>query len=151
VYFNFKWISFSSFFFEFESWGWETNNCFFFFKDFLNTFHMAEKFKFLQVTYLIVYVYISPDISKLRSLEILDLTDNNLSNNIISSLSGLPRLKSLDLSFNNLKGSLDISGEYFYLNYISSSSLAWLWYPCSWMLVIILWLINKCNFFTLFL
>jgi len=97
---------------------------FFFFKDFLNTFHMAEKFKFLQVTYLIVYVYISPDISKLRSLEILDLTDNNLSNNIISSLSGLPRLKSLDLSFNNLKGSLDISGEYFYLNYISSSSLA---------------------------
>ena len=96
----------------------------FFFKDFLNTFHMAEKFKFLQVTYLIVYVYISPDISKLRSLEILDLTDNNLSNNIISSLSGLPRLKSLDLSFNNLKGSLDISGEYFYLNYISSSSLA---------------------------
>jgi len=61
---------------------------------------------------LIMYIYILLDISKLRSLEILDLNGNGLSNNIISSINGLPRLKSLDLSSNKLNGSLDISGEY---------------------------------------
>ncbi|XP_058765955.1 probable inactive leucine-rich repeat receptor kinase XIAO [Vicia villosa] len=75
------------------------------------------------------------NISKLRSLEILDLGENNLklwpaenhrfawpsglqvlvlnnndfSNDIISSISGLSHLKSLDASSNNLKGSLDIT------------------------------------------
>ncbi|XP_004514486.1 cuscuta receptor 1-like isoform X1 [Cicer arietinum] len=44
------------------------------------------------------------------NLQVLVLRANSLSNNILSSLSGLPRLKSLDLSVNNLKGTLDISG-----------------------------------------
>ncbi|MCH91222.1 LRR receptor-like serine/threonine-protein kinase FLS2-like, partial [Trifolium medium] len=43
------------------------------------------------------------------SLQVLDLSYNNLDNNIVSSLNGLPHLKSLDLAANNLKGSLDIS------------------------------------------
>jgi Leucine-rich repeat (LRR) protein len=46
------------------------------------------------------------------SLQDLVLRANSLSNNIVSSLNGLTRLESLDLSVNNLKGSLDISGEY---------------------------------------
>jgi len=63
-----------------------------------------------------MYVYMLLDISKLRSLEILDLSWNNLGNNIIPSLNGLPRLKSLDLSYNNLNGSFDISGECYCYN-----------------------------------
>ena len=59
-----------------------------------------------------MYAYVFLDISKLRSLEILYLGGNGLSTNIISSLNGLPRLRSLDLNSNNLNGSLDISGEY---------------------------------------
>jgi len=59
-----------------------------------------------------MYAYVFLDISKLRSLEILYLGGNGLSTNIISSLNGLPRLRSLDLSSNNLNESLDISGEY---------------------------------------
>ncbi|KAK2360991.1 receptor protein [Trifolium repens] len=46
----------------------------------------------------------------LPSLKSLDLSGNSFGNNIISSLNGLPHLKSLDLSGTNLKGSLDISG-----------------------------------------
>ncbi|KAK2362114.1 receptor protein [Trifolium repens] len=67
------------------------------------------------------------NISKLKSLEILDLAGNSLSNNIFSSLNGLPHLKFLDLSATNLKGSLDITGfrglsnlEYLALNYNSN-------------------------------
>ena len=59
-----------------------------------------------------MYAYVFLDISKLRSLEILRLGGNGLSTNIMSSLNGLPRLRSLDLNSNNLNGSLDISGEY---------------------------------------
>ncbi|CAK8541833.1 unnamed protein product [Lathyrus sativus] len=44
------------------------------------------------------------------NLQVLGLSFNNLSNNIISSLNGLSSLNSLDLSYNNLKGSLDVSG-----------------------------------------
>ncbi|KAK2360986.1 receptor protein [Trifolium repens] len=43
------------------------------------------------------------------SLQVLDLSDNNLNNNIVSTLNGLTHLKYLDLSLNNLNGSLDIS------------------------------------------
>ncbi|XP_047169329.1 receptor-like protein 56 isoform X1 [Vigna umbellata] len=50
------------------------------------------------------------NISKIRSLEILDIAGNSFSNEFLSSLSGLPRLKSLDLSSNQLRGSLDTSG-----------------------------------------
>jgi len=51
----------------------------------------------------------------LTSLEILDVSYNqinNFSNEFLSSLSGLQRLKSLVLKDNELGGSLDISGEY---------------------------------------
>jgi len=61
-----------------------------------------------------MYAYVLLDISKLRSLEILDLGGNGLSNNNISSINGPPPLRSLGLSSNNLEGSLDISGEYCY-------------------------------------
>ncbi|WVZ10953.1 hypothetical protein V8G54_015483 [Vigna mungo] len=40
------------------------------------------------------------NISKIRSLEILDIAGNSFSNEFLSSLSGLSRLKSLDLSSN---------------------------------------------------
>ncbi|KAK2414564.1 receptor protein [Trifolium repens] len=43
------------------------------------------------------------------SLQVLNLSSNNLNNYIVSSLNGVTRLKSLDLSINNLNGSLDIS------------------------------------------
>jgi hypothetical protein len=61
---------------------------------------------------LIMHVYILLDISKSRSLEILNLSYNNISNIILSFLNGLPHLKTLDLSWNNLNGPLDIVGEY---------------------------------------
>ncbi|KAI4299954.1 hypothetical protein L6164_033374 [Bauhinia variegata] len=44
-----------------------------------------------------------------RKLEGLVLSDNQLTNDIISFLSGFHHLKSLDLSYNELEGSLDIS------------------------------------------
>jgi hypothetical protein len=66
-----------------------------------------------------IYTILLLDISKLRSLEILDLAGNSLSSNIFSSLNGLPHLKSLDLSATNLKGSLDITGEYLWLSFIT--------------------------------
>jgi len=49
------------------------------------------------------------------NLQELWLSHNNLSNNFLSSLSGLPRLQSLDLSFNQLEGAINISGQYFYV------------------------------------
>ncbi|KAK7339812.1 hypothetical protein VNO77_20497 [Canavalia gladiata] len=44
------------------------------------------------------------------NLQVLSLSSNSFGNKFLSSLSGLRRLKSLDLSENQLKGSLDISG-----------------------------------------
>ncbi|XP_068503118.1 cuscuta receptor 1-like isoform X2 [Phaseolus vulgaris] len=44
------------------------------------------------------------------NLQELWLSHNNLSNNFLSCLSGLPRLQSLDLSFNQLEGAINISG-----------------------------------------
>ncbi|XP_068503120.1 cuscuta receptor 1-like isoform X4 [Phaseolus vulgaris] len=43
------------------------------------------------------------------NLQELWLSHNNLSNNFLSCLSGLPRLQSLDLSFNQLEGAINIS------------------------------------------
>ncbi|KAK7373667.1 hypothetical protein VNO80_07083 [Phaseolus coccineus] len=44
------------------------------------------------------------------NLQELWLYSNNLSNNFLSSLSGLPHLQSLDLSYNQLEGAINISG-----------------------------------------
>ncbi|XP_014492975.2 leucine-rich repeat receptor protein kinase MSP1-like [Vigna radiata var. radiata] len=44
------------------------------------------------------------------NLQVLKLRSNSFSNEFLSSLSGLQRLKSLDLSSNHLSGPLDISG-----------------------------------------
>ncbi|KAK8470418.1 hypothetical protein PHAVU_004G142401 [Phaseolus vulgaris] len=44
------------------------------------------------------------------NLQELWLKNSSLSNNFLSSLSGLPRLQSLDLSFNQLEGAINISG-----------------------------------------
>jgi len=49
------------------------------------------------------------------NLQELRLNSNNLNNNMLSSLSGLPRLQSLDLSYNQLEGTINISGQYFYV------------------------------------
>jgi len=46
------------------------------------------------------------------NLQVLKLSSNSFTKEILSSLSGLQRLKSLDLRDNELGGSLDISGEY---------------------------------------
>ncbi|KAK2965713.1 hypothetical protein RJ640_022240 [Escallonia rubra] len=48
--------------------------------------------------------------SKLRNLEVLDLPGNNLDNSVLSSVSGLASLKSLDLGRNSLKGSINLKG-----------------------------------------
>ena len=47
-------------------------------------------------------------------LRVLVLTGNSLGNNTLPSLSGLQYLKSLDLSGNQLEGSLNISGQFSY-------------------------------------
>ncbi|XP_068488435.1 cuscuta receptor 1-like isoform X3 [Phaseolus vulgaris] len=44
------------------------------------------------------------------NLQEIWLTYNSLSNKFVSSLSGLPRLQFLDLSYNQLKGTINISG-----------------------------------------
>ncbi|WVZ07310.1 hypothetical protein V8G54_020656 [Vigna mungo] len=44
------------------------------------------------------------------NLQVLTLSLNSFSNEFLSSLTGLQRLKSLDLSYNQLNGLLDISG-----------------------------------------
>ncbi|KAK7373869.1 hypothetical protein VNO80_07289 [Phaseolus coccineus] len=44
------------------------------------------------------------------NLQELSLSGNSLSNEFVSSLSGLSRLQSLDLSFNQLEGAINISG-----------------------------------------
>ena len=49
------------------------------------------------------------------NLQHLNLQYNRLSNRFVSSLKGLPHLQFLDLSHNQLQGSLDISGQYFLL------------------------------------
>jgi len=54
------------------------------------------------------------------NLQELHLEYNRLSNKSLSSLNGLPHLQYLDLSFNQLQGSPDISGEYFYYLYYSN-------------------------------
>ncbi|KAA8525643.1 hypothetical protein F0562_007475 [Nyssa sinensis] len=51
----------------------------------------------------------TPD-SRLSNLEILHLSDNWFDNSTLSFASGLSSLKSLDLSFNKLKGTVDIRG-----------------------------------------
>jgi len=47
------------------------------------------------------------------NLQELVLSFNGLDNQILSSLSDLPHLQSLDLSYNQLQGAIDISGQYF--------------------------------------
>jgi len=49
------------------------------------------------------------------NLQELWLSGNSLSNEFVSSLSGLSRLQSLDLSYNQLEGAINISGQYFYV------------------------------------
>ncbi|XVF65705.1 hypothetical protein PTKIN_Ptkin09bG0270800 [Pterospermum kingtungense] len=47
---------------------------------------------------------------RLMNLEELDLGDNFLNNSLLAYLSRFPNLKSLDISGNKLKGSIDIKG-----------------------------------------
>ncbi|XVF65709.1 hypothetical protein PTKIN_Ptkin09bG0271200 [Pterospermum kingtungense] len=45
---------------------------------------------------------------RLMNLEELDLSSNNLNNSILANLSGFPNLKSLNLRYNKLNGSIDV-------------------------------------------
>ena len=48
---------------------------------------------------------------KLINLEVLDLSNNHFNNSILANLSGFSNLKSLYLSGNQLKESIDIKGK----------------------------------------
>jgi len=58
--------------------------------------------------------------SGLRKLEVLYLSDNKLNDSILSSLSGLSTLKSLDLSNNRFTGSTGLNGKV-----VNHSYLGW--------------------------
>lgn len=57
------------------------------------------------------------------NLQSLGLTANSFSNDFFSSPSGLGHLKTLDLSLNQLEGSLNISGKYIYYGFFFCKAL----------------------------
>jgi len=61
--------------------------------------------------------------SGLRNLEELDLSDNELNDSILSSLSGFSSLKSLDLSGNRFTGSTGLNGKVVNHSYLGWHSL----------------------------
>ena len=52
-------------------------------------------------------------LSRLSNLQVLDLSGNDFSNNVLPSLSGLTSPKSLNLASNNLRSSIRIQGKFF--------------------------------------
>ena len=77
---------------------------------FIANFFKIKYCSCLLITWLKVYSLHNIGLLWQTSLEDLRLRKNNISNDIVSFLSNLEHLRSLDLSYNHLEGSLDISG-----------------------------------------
>ena len=58
-----------------------------------------------------IFIGTGDDLLRLRNMEYLDLNGNRFNDSALSSLKGLSSLKYLHIAYNQLKGSLNVTGN----------------------------------------